>query len=336
MNGLAAGYAALTGIWLLLRRFTADRPWWLQFVNDLTPLLLAPSALVLGLCALRGSLLGVLAALVPGSVFLLLYRTRLTRKSSPASHAPRLRLQTLNMLCKPRSIDATVRAIVQTDADIVMLQEVLPEMRGLGPALVERYPHQAMYPARSARGTAVLSKIPFESEGRFRLTADGWYCQDVRIEWAGRPLALFNVHLLRPELKLTPRRDWHPFDSRSRADDVKKLLKHVEVEDHDVVVAGDFNMTDQSRDYRSIAAHLNDAFLDAGSGMGFTYPARSPYAKSWYERHAPAFLRLDHVFYQGRLGATTAFVGPSGDSDHYSVVVELESLGMSGPAEGEG
>ena len=68
-------------------------------------------------------------------------------------------------------------------------------------------------------------------------------------------------------------------------------------------------------------------FLEAGQGFGFTYPARSPHARAWYERNAPAFLRLDHVFYRGNLQARSARVGPSGESDHFSVVVELQRPG---------
>ena len=47
MNALAGTYAVLVALWLLMRRLTGDRPWWLQVVNELAPVLLAPSIPVL-------------------------------------------------------------------------------------------------------------------------------------------------------------------------------------------------------------------------------------------------------------------------------------------------
>jgi endonuclease/exonuclease/phosphatase family metal-dependent hydrolase len=209
-----------------------------------------------------------------------------------------------------------------------MLQEVLPVMGvPLGDELLDEYPYQAIYPGNRARGSAILSRLPFEKDERFQLSSRGWYCQEVHVRWNGHRLALFNLHLMSPRLRLKWGRV--PFDSRPRAAEIRQIIDRIQVSDHDVVIAGDFNMTDQSEDYRTIRRQMNDAFLDAGWGFGFTYPARSPHGKFWYERHSPALLRLDHLFYRGRLRARTARVGPNGDSDHYSLIVELEVLGCA-------
>jgi vancomycin resistance protein VanJ len=325
MNALAVLYAALTTLWLLLRRLTGDRPWWLQLVNEFTPFLLAPTVPLLLLSLLRRSPIGIVAALIPGSVLALFYRKRFLPRSGELSDRPGLRIMTLNLLCRPRSIDATVRAIRESDADIVMLQEVIPVMgEPLGPDLLDDYPYQAIYPSGRARGTAVLSRLPFEKEQRFQLSSDGWYGQEIHVNWAGRRVALFNVHLMSPMVRFG-RQGW-PFNSVPRAMEVRQLIDRLPVDDLDVVVAGDFNLTDQSADYRSIRAYLNDAFEDAGSGFGFTYPAATPHGKKLFERRSPPLVRLDHVFYQGRLRARSARVGPNGDSDHFSVIVELQAL----------
>lgn len=231
---------------------------------------------------------------------------------------------TFNLLCRPRPADATIASIRQVSPDVVVLQEVIPELGApVSAALKDEYPHQSVHPAPHARGAAVLSRLPFAAHDRFQLSDRGWYVQDVRFEWEGRRLALFNVHLLRPEFKLTPRFDWVPYDARRRAAEVKCLLDRVKVPDHDVILAGDFNLTDQTADYRAIRSHFRDAFLDAGRGFGFTYPAKTPHATFWYERNGPPLLRLDHVFYRGALQPRTAQVGPHGDSDHFSLVTEF-------------
>jgi endonuclease/exonuclease/phosphatase (EEP) superfamily protein YafD len=269
----------------------------------------------------------VIASLAPAAAFIGFYRQRLVSKPSGESDMPRLRVMTLNVLCRDRSAAKTVEAIRESDADVVMLQEVLPAMgRALAKALVDDYPYQAIHPAYRARGTAVLSRIPLEYERKLLLSADGWYCQEVRICWSGRPIVMFNVHLMSP-LKLFPRRGERHYDERTRTAEMQLLIERLQaLEGFDVIVAGDFNMTDQSRDFRAIRAQARDAFIDAGSGFGFTYPAGTPHAKHWHERLAPPVLRLDHVFYRGRLRARSASVGPNGDSDHYSVIVDLEAL----------
>jgi endonuclease/exonuclease/phosphatase family metal-dependent hydrolase len=234
---------------------------------------------------------------------------------------------TLNALCRCRPVTKTVEAIRESNADIVMLQEVLPAMgHGLGKELADAYPYQAIYPADRARGSALFSRIPIQSERKFELSPDGWYCQEVHLSWADRSVVLFNVHLMSP-LKLFPECGERHFDSCVRASEIQSLIERIQVaEGSDVIVAGDFNMTDQSPDYRSMCEHARDAFLDAGWGFGFTYPAGTPHGKFWHERHFPPVLRLDHVFYRGRLQARSARVGPNGDSDHASLVVDLEAV----------
>jgi vancomycin resistance protein VanJ len=234
---------------------------------------------------------------------------------------------TLNALCRRRPVTKTIEAIRESNADIVMLQEVLPPMgRGLGKELVDAYPYQAIYPADRARGSALFSRLPIQSERKFQLSPDGWYCQEVHVSWADRPLVLFNVHFMSP-LKLFPKCAERHFDPSVRSSEVQSLIEQMQVaEDASVIVAGDFNMTDQSPDYRAMREHARDAFLDAGCGLGFTYPAWTAHAKYWHERLSPPVLRLDFVFYGGRLQARSARVGPNGDSDHFSLLVDLEAL----------
>ena len=39
-----------------------------------------------------------------------------------------------------------------------------------------------------------------------------------------------------------------------------------------ILIAGDFNMTDQTDDYRRLTAKFSDTFREVGWGMGFTFP----------------------------------------------------------------
>jgi endonuclease/exonuclease/phosphatase (EEP) superfamily protein YafD len=327
LSRLVSGYALLACLWLLLRRLTGDRPWWLQLVNEFAPLILAPSPIVLLVSLLKRGCLRTCAALVPALAFMSFYGQRFAMKSFGPAHGPRIRIMTLNALCRSRPVEKMVEAILESDADIVMLQEVLPAAgSALREALLDSYPYQAIYPADRARGSAVFSRLPVDCERKFQLSADGWNCQKVRIRWADRSLAVFNIHLMSP-LKLFPKCGERYYDSSTRSSEMQSLIEHMQVADcSSVIVAGDFNMTDQSLEYQAMREHARDAFLDAGSGFGFTYPARTALAKYWHERQSPPVLRLDHVFYQGGLRARAARVGSNGDSDHYSLVVDLEAL----------
>ena len=146
------------------------------------------------------------------------------------------------------------------------------------------------------------------------------------MSWADRSLVLFNVHLMSP-LRLFPKCGERLFDSSVRSSEIQSLLGRMQVaESSAVIVAGDFNMTDQSSDYQAMRERARDAFLDAGWGLGFTYPAGTTHAKHWHERLSPPILRLDYVFYSGHVRAHSARVGPNGDSDHASLLVDLETL----------
>jgi endonuclease/exonuclease/phosphatase (EEP) superfamily protein YafD len=83
-----------------------------------------------------------------------------------------------------------------------------------------------------------------------------------------------------------------------------------------LVLAGDFNAT---ADHRSMAALLHgplrDAFDEAGSGLGATWPR--------WRRPMPALLRLDHVLVSGNVTVVSARVQDSTGSDHRRLVVDL-------------
>lgn len=310
--------------WALLRLKLRDRPWWLTFINNFTPWLFAPAPMLAASSLIQRSPGGLAASLGPAMLFATVYANRWRPRRRPPPHNPSLRLMTLNMLCRGRPVDPTVAAIRQEAPDVVLLQEMTPQTsRDLKNALADTYPHFAVHGARGAGGAAIFSRLPLDSVTGLRLSPRGWLLQDIRLQFAGRPMALINVHLLRPTVAVSfggrP-----PFDERSRALETKALLEHTRLPNHDVILAGDFNFTDQSRDYRTIAARFDDAFVMVGRGLGFTYPMRTRHAKFWWERIMPfPLLRLDHVFTRGTIAARDARVGPNADSDHRSLVVTL-------------
>jgi endonuclease/exonuclease/phosphatase family metal-dependent hydrolase len=96
------------------------------------------------------------------------------------------------------------------------------------------------------------------------------------------------------------------FESRSAQ--TEKLKKSISKSPYPVIVAGDFNDTPISYTYRKIHHGLNDAFVKAGYGAGFTYRGKYP----------PN--RIDFIFYNNKLDCTDFDIIKVKYSDHYPVV----------------
>jgi len=95
---------------------------------------------------------------------------------------------------------------------------------------------------------------------------------------------------------------------KSRSVQTARLKKSVSSSPFPVIVAGDFNDTPISYTYRKIHHGLNDAFVKAGYGAGFTYRGKYP----------PN--RIDYVFYNDHLQCTDFDIVKVKYSDHYPVV----------------
>lgn len=86
-----------------------------------------------------------------------------------------------------------------------------------------------------------------------------------------------------------------------------------------VIVAGDFNTSAGSETYRQLDHALDDAWLSAGIGPGFTIPIENPSR------------RIDFIWYRAgdTLTPKSAQVKSTSASDHLPVVVEFEISGRS-------
>lgn len=94
----------------------------------------------------------------------------------------------------------------------------------------------------------------------------------------------------------------------ARGHQVEQLLEHVQESPYPVIVAGDFNDIPFSYTYSELAKVLDNAFVEAGAGIGATYNGRLP------------FLRIDHQFYSEGLRAVDFQVHHEmGLSDHFPI-----------------
>jgi endonuclease/exonuclease/phosphatase family metal-dependent hydrolase len=94
----------------------------------------------------------------------------------------------------------------------------------------------------------------------------------------------------------------------SRALQVDRVRRHMESSPYPVIVAGDFNDTPVSYTYRVMRRGLNDAFVEAGYGAGFTYRGKYP----------PN--RIDYILYSEGIECSDFDIVKVRYSDHYPVI----------------
>ena len=133
------------------------------------------------------------------------------------------------------------------------------------------------------------------------------------IQTPAGPVAVWNVHFYPPFM--------YPVDVHDQQ--LAALIGDIETTTNPLIVAGDFNVTDQSDAYQQLNAYLNNAHERAGWGFGFSFPA-APHKKGLPIAPGPIY-RLDHVFYNRHFVAYhAATLTQSGGSDHLPVIAELQ------------
>lgn len=188
---------------------------------------------------------------------------------------------------------------------------------------------------RVEEGSAIFSKIPFDTAGHFMYNGRAASEQVVwaDLHWQGKPVRLASTHLLSMNLN-TPRGQPDPLYYYQRADSAvitsgnvwRKLryyqpyhvrqarqLRHfLDTTAHPVVLGIDMNSVPSSWVYHHIGHGLNDVFLSTGMGWGRTYQSRLPN------------LRIDYLFTAPAFNIRHAITLPVHISDHYPVLADLE------------
>jgi endonuclease/exonuclease/phosphatase (EEP) superfamily protein YafD len=288
-------------------------PRWIALV-PLVPL--AVAALVLR----RGRLpvlLSAVVALVP-VMGLRLGAARLL----PGGDGPRLRVVTLNT-GGAGNLPHTMPALLAAwDADVVVLQECTDaiarrtrELAGwahhdeYGLCLLTRHPLLAVAgdSAAMARGNRELAAGIGNGAG---------YVVRYTIDTPAGPTDVLNLHLETPRFGFVAlaRGDVERmrFNDRLRAAQSANARRWANGGRFPVIVAGDFNATEESPVFRRNWGDLSNAFTSAGVGFGAT------------RYDGPILARIDHVLTGPAWRPRRAVVGPDVGSDHRPLIVDLE------------
>lgn len=235
---------------------------------------------------------------------------------------PRFRVLTWNLLWSNTDHAAVAGQIRSSGADVVCLQEVVPEMAAaLDGALAKEYPHRAFRPVvGSGEGYGLLSRHPIARQDHLPNPHGGPPAIRALVAAPAGPVQVLNVHLTYPAVmtgSLARRLASYGATSQIRLAEIR-LFSRTLSRDVPTVVAGDFN----SLEGEPCLAHL------AGTvGLADAYRTLRPdiTAKdnTWRpELGSPApIARIDYVFASPALVPLEAAVLPIRVSDHCPVAV---------------
>ena len=205
--------------------------------------------------------------------------------------------------------------IDRTDADVVALQELSAAGASvLENNLQDEYPYQALHPQDvDYLGQGILSRYPIMGDGYWEYTdlPDTTGHQRVEIEFSGDNIVIYNIH------------PWPPagynfeFSDPSHRIPMLRIMERAFNETSPMLIVGDMNMVDEFAEYDMLAARLTDSYMQAGDGLGYTFPNLSL-------APLPPMVRLDYIFHTDDFQSVDSSVIEAGDaSDHAAVLSRL-------------
>ncbi len=231
-------------------------------------------------------------------------------------------VMTYNLHVERVILDPMLAVLRAADADIVALQELSIEAgTAIEADLAARYPYRAIHTLEWAyHGRGLLSKYliledrawPDEQPITMRL-------QRSVLDVDGQRVVVYNFHSA-PQIPIFGQ----PPDIGPRNQQHAQLLTMMQAELDPVLLLCDCNITDQNIAYRHLMADFDDAFRQAGQGLGFTNPDTA-YPQAQEGLWLPLYQRIDFIFYSRfTFAALDAQVWPdSGGSDHRPVWARL-------------
>lgn len=230
--------------------------------------------------------------------------------SAAADGGNRLRVMTANLQLGRADPARLVRAAVQRRVDVLVLEEVTPQvvagMRAAG--LPRAFPHRAGRPADGAGGTMVFSRARLERVRRIRTGFAGY---SMRVRDGRHAVTLVAVHSRPP---LGGAADW--------AADLNAVRAAAVAGQGPTMVVGDFNATTDHLPMRDLAGRgFDDAATEAGSGWQPTWPsaARLPVLGV----RVPPLVAVDHVLVNQSLHAVRTQAVSLPGTDHRALLAIL-------------
>lgn len=326
LRNLCLIYFGLLTIWILLYSLYGDGNGYLGLANALAVYFFLPLPVVILIALFKRDFLLITLGLLGFAAFAWLWGGLFWPNLPVEVEGPRLRVMTFNVLGRSGDSKDVIASIQTENADILLLQEVTPEIASaLFNSIAEDYPYQIINARPMAAGMAVFSRYPLKEidivlDGRWRGEP-----QLLEIDWNGQPVTLVNFHTLSTGA-LWPRWVRYTFSNRNQTmSDLASLAADTR---GPLIMAGDANSTSLNDSYKAVNAVLADAWKTSGTGLGHTFPGQVK-AGDFLTRVSffliPHWLvRIDYIFYSDEWQAERTWLAEfNGGSDHRGVVSDL-------------
>jgi vancomycin resistance protein VanJ len=216
--------------------------------------------------------------------------------------------------------------------DIVLLQEVNERnLSVLRTELSAMYGAEPLQVSGSYSGFVVLSRFPLEP-----MDTDSEPTRRMRVvaRTPDGPIEVWNVHAYRENLlggnNALAYSDLNVH--RTLLEQAVWMSNSIDDAERPLLIGGDFNMPMQAPAYRTLTTKLIDAHVEAGEGLGFTFPASARHVRLqpfWGTNIALSspfrLTRLDHLFVNRRFEVlATRTLADSAGSDHAPIVADVQ------------
>ncbi|ORT60383.1 endonuclease/exonuclease/phosphatase family protein [Streptomyces sp. CB03238] len=248
---------------------------------------------------LRRSATALIAALLPGVIWLNLFGGLVTDKSGAGGD---LMVVTHNVNADNPDPEGTARQVAGSGADVVALEELKPGMVPVyEQALADTYPYH------SVQGTVGLwSKYPMSDSRPVDIRLGWTRAMRATVTAPQGEVAVYVAHLPSVRVKLNA-----GFTANQRDDSADALGEAIVREDLDrVILLGDLNGTMNDRSLNAVTSQMRSTQGAAGDGMGFSWPAAFPMA------------RIDQILVKG-VEPVASWTLPETDSDHLPIAARV-------------
>lgn len=236
-----------------------------------------------------------------------------------------LRVMSWNGYFRNSEPSAFVATIEELQPDLVAVQEINNTLAtAAAEQLQDLLPYQQIYPTGTPSGMGILSRHPILASRPPDF--DRCNCQTATIDLNGQPISMLSVHPWPPYLWLDRYSQPLPqlrFSTTHQDYTFDGILEHVQTLPHPLLVMGDLNTTERQTNYRRLRSQLHDTFVEAGWGMGYTFPT----VKRVYGIPVFPAVRIDYIFHDAAWQTESAWVGTIPGADHRYIAADLLLLG---------
>lgn len=215
-----------------------------------------------------------------------------------------LRVMSFNVLFENKEFDAILNTIAVSEADIVGLVELTPELATRLPELHRQYPYQYVVADTGHLGSALLSKLPFTEREMLHLGEAEFATLRGEFEIAGKLVSTLITHPLPP---------LGAHAANLRDTQLADISSYVQTLDTAVILMGDFNATPWSQPMRSLVRETG--LHNTALGQGLT--------PTWFSSIYPFGIAIDHVLVSAEFDTLSHGVGSASGSDHYPIIAQL-------------